>query len=153
MSKYMLSAVLAFALVLSSCSNTNQPTGPDQQRPVSSNKATSQWFDLQGAWIWNPCCNEYIFLSGKYHVVFKEDGSQKLNTANVSAVDAAGNTYHGMLNYSYTTNEDGTYQYREHYNFTSPTGCSFSYKIAYHYEIDENGNWQFILDQQEITCN
>jgi len=153
MSKYMLSAFVAFALVLSSCSNTTQPASPDQPRAANTQKATSVWYEIENGGIWNPCCNEILNITGKYHVVSKGDGSgYKLNTAKMTGTDAAGNTYHGTLNYSYSFNDDGTYRFQQHTVFTSPTGCSFMYKQSSHLEIDENGNYVYVVDNEEIVC-
>lgn len=152
MHKYMLATLVAFALVVSSCSETNAPTASEQPRMGNEQKATSSWQDFQG-WIYNECCDDFIQIDAKYHLVVKGDGSSaKVNLANLVGTGSNGTTYHGTAGASQQFYEDGTWKYKEHWTLSSDDGCTFQLTVQYHYEIDENGNYVFIVDQYEVKC-
>ncbi len=151
----MIATLVAFALVLSSCADSNSPTASQttasqQHRSGNEQKATSSWQDFYAS-IYNPCCDDYLELTAKYHLVTKGDGSRaKVNLAKLVGTGSTGNTYHGTAGASQTFNEDGAWKYREHWTLSSADGCHFQYTIEYHYELDEFGNYIFIIDKQEI---
>ena len=148
----MLATLVAFALVLSSCENASSPTASQQHRSGNEQKATSSWQDFSTS-IYNPCCDDIITITAKYHSVGKGDGSKyKVNLAQLVGTGSTGNTYHGTANASQTTYEDGTWKYREHWTLSSADGCTFQMTFEYHVELDEFGNYVFVLDTQEITC-
>src|SRR6476620_1756931 len=135
MHKFMLATLVACALVVSSCSDSSQPTASQQPRSGNEQKATSTWQPFNSS-IYNQCCDDYIELSGKYHLISKGQGTDlKVNLAQLEGVGSTGNVYHGTANASLVINEDGTQNYREHWTLSSADGCSFQLTFEYHYEI------------------
>jgi hypothetical protein len=152
MHKYMLATLVAFALVLSSCADSNQPTSPQQTPSVAAQKTTSTWSEWSTT-IYNPCCDEDITLTAKYHYVSNGTSRASVNLANLEGVGESGSIYHGSARASQTVNEDGTSRYMEHWSLATSSGCGFTIMIKYHYDLDANGDPVFVLDTYEINCN
>lgn len=155
MYKHILCALVALAFVLSSCADSSSPTSSAPTRPNASDKAATTYkYDAAG-WIYNPCCNEYIYVTVTVHLVYK-NGVYHYNYSNLSGTDASGNTYHGGAGYSSTWNYDpgaNTATSTYHVVMNSPTGCSFKIKYTFHYTVNANGDLVVNNYTYEIECD
>jgi hypothetical protein len=154
MHKYMLATLVAFALVLSSCSDSTQPTGSQQQRSGMEQKSTSSWQDYN-SWIYNECCGEYVQIDAKYHLVANSDYSKvKVNLAQLVGTGmTSGTTYHGTAGARQETYEDGGYKVTEHWTLSSSDGCTFQLTIKYETGYDEYGNYVVLNYTYEVKCS
>jgi hypothetical protein len=153
MHKYMLATLVAFALVLSSCADSNQPTGPQQQVSGVEQKSTSTWQDFN-SYIYNECCDDYITITAKYHLVTNGDYTRlKVNLAQLVGTGQNGTTYHGTAGAHQMVYEDGGYKVTEHWTLASADGCTFQLTYKYEVGLDENGNWAVLNYTYEIKCS
>ena len=163
MKKYIIYALVAFAFTLSSCADSSKSPSSNPMAPessnlptVSANAATTYKYDLNSGLIWNPCCNEYITITGTVHYTYK-DGVYHFHISNFKGVDANGNTYNGHYTYNYTYDYDGQgadgYTYIYKIGMKSKTGCSFSITYKVHYKWNANG--ELVVDnyEYEIDCD
>jgi hypothetical protein len=154
MHKFMLATLVACALVVSSCSDSNQPTGPQQQVSGMEQKSTSTWQEFHSS-IYNECCGENVIIDAKYHLVVNGDYTKiRVNLAQlVGTGESSGTTYHGTAGAREEFYEDGGYKIAEHWTLTSSSGCTFQLTIKYEVGYDENGNYVVLNYTYEVKCS
>lgn len=163
MKKYIIYALVAFAFTLSSCADSNQSTSPNPTAPesvqlptVSPNASTTDKYDINWTF-WNPCCNEYITVTGTAHYSYK-NGKYHFHVSGFKGTgQTSGDSYNGQYNYQYNYNVNNgadiyTYKFTERFT-SSTTGCSFTLTYKIHYVWDKDGNLVVDNYEYETTCD
>jgi hypothetical protein len=155
MKKYILSALVAFAFVLSSCADSSSPNSSVPVRPSVSDKAATTGSYDWGSYFYNECCDEWIEVSATIRSATK-DGVAHFNPTGIVGESSNGTTYHGGGAQNENYNEgDGAGHYISSFSIvmTSANGCHFTVRISVHYHWDANGNVVVDNVTEVFDCN
>lgn len=155
MYKYILSALVAFAFILSSCADSSSPTSSVPNRPSVSDNAMQHETYEETFRLWNSCCEEWVYFTGTVHTSWK-DGKYHWNYSNLTGTTDDGDIYRGGATMNTTRNFDyngaGEYTSIENVVLSSSSGCKMTIKIRFHFTIDANGVPHADIDVEEVEC-
>lgn len=154
MYKYLLSALAAFALLLTSCSSSVDSGGSPPLRPSVSDNAMVVWSEDFHQTMYVSCSEEAVDVTGTIRFAQK-DGVLHANLSNIVGEGSLGNTYHGgaVQNENYKEEGAGHTVYSVTVTMTAPGGIHFRYVYRVHYHWDANGNVVVDYTTSEADCN
>lgn len=134
---------------------------------AQGNGAQTEKFDFENNSYYNPCCDEWVNITGTVHFNFKiknnADGSMTISqntaVANVKGTGSNGTNYVGSENgkFSQTLTVDQPFPFsiqQTVYHKLIGTGadghdCSARVKVTFHFAVDADGN--ITVDHYEVS--
>ena len=153
--KLFLSAI-ALAFIFTGCNTADRSvtaTAPSD-RDGSIQAAATVEHDLYTTGnFYNECCDEWVFVEGPGHWVFK-DGQSHFNGNSFTGTGASGRTYtqQGSCVQNIHADADGSYLFNLTIRMMSDDGCSFV--IHWNVKIAFNANGEMTAEHisYEIDC-
>lgn len=146
----VLFAIVSFAAF--GCNSADEPMAPssggkDGQVTGSENKAVQEKdipIYFSG---WNPCCEEWVEMTGTGKILFNKNGFHLM----VNGLSGSGYSQVGGTSVLEKVSDSG-YTYKFRVKLANDQGCSYTVVLYYKIQLNANGEIVVETNKYEIEC-